>query len=60
MWMDGRTDSHHEPTTRSSKMCKVPDIGQVFVYIKYLRGTNLRLLDSKQSSLEFKYWKYFL
>jgi hypothetical protein len=50
MWMDGWTNSHHEPTTRSSKMCEVPDIVHVVVYVKYLRGTDLRLLDSKQQN----------
>jgi len=50
MWMDGWTDSHHEPTIHSSKMCEVPDIGHVVLYVKYLHGTELRLLDSKQQN----------
>jgi hypothetical protein len=47
MWMDGWTDSHHRPTTRSSKMCEMPDIGHFVIYVKYLQDTHLRWLDSK-------------
>jgi len=50
MWMDGWTGSHHEPTTHYSKMCELPEIGHFVIYVKYLLGTDLRLLDSKQQN----------
>jgi len=45
MWMDRWTDSPHEPTTRSSKMYEVPDIGHFVIYVKYLYDTDFRLLE---------------
>jgi hypothetical protein len=50
MWMDGWTDSHPKPTTRSSKMCELPYIGHSVIYVKSLHGTDFRLLDSKQQN----------
>jgi hypothetical protein len=51
MWMDGWTDSHHKPTTRSSKMYEMPDIGHFVTYVEGLHSTDLRWLDSKQQNL---------
>ena len=52
MWTDGWTDSHHEPNTRSSEMCEVPDIVHFFIHIKHLQYADLRLLGSEEQCLK--------
>ena len=52
MWPAGWTDSHHEPNTRFSEMCDVPDIVHFVIYVKHSQGTNLRCVELKGQCLE--------
>jgi len=54
MWMDGWTDSHHEPTTRSSKICEVPDIGPRSLICKIFAWHRLTFVGLEAAEFENK------
>jgi len=52
MCTEGRTDSYHEANTCFSEMSEKPDRVHNVIYVKYLQGTDLRLLDWERQSFE--------
>jgi len=52
MCMDGWTDSYHESNTCFSEMSEVAVIAHYVINVKYLQGTDLRLLDWGRQGFE--------
>lgn len=46
-----QTDSHDEPNSRFSELCKAPDIVQFVTRLKHSQGTNLPFSESKGQTL---------